>query len=172
MKNTNVIAIADEAGFDYIEVASPRSWRPTRGALIGFANWEELEEVANEYGLTPVLLVKADGGNWVAKSCAYYPIDVVDYIDEDINEVYYPGDYSRLEDAKAALLDAMTEEEKEAVINRYAGILDELKQLKVGDILIVPISGGSTTVVPCRVMRWHEDNKYYCVGLIDESDEE
>jgi hypothetical protein len=59
----SLVEIADIEGLEYIETTSGTNGYPQniQGAIVGFDNWEQLEEVATKYKLNPINLHKRDG---------------------------------------------------------------------------------------------------------------
>ena len=154
MKQYDFIDLAAQKGLDLIETTSERSGYPLdlKKAIIGFASFEEANELAQEHGLSIEVFQRRDGWNvWYRTgNRAYDPFTrtAEDYGD-DYN-LFTAGDAAdyyenEVDDAICAL------EDNEAVVTYQGSLYEKIKKHSMG---------------------YYFDTHYYAIGLIDWNNED
>jgi hypothetical protein len=158
------IAEDNELKIDYVtsdKNGFPKNLLP---ALVNFENWEQLEKIADEYGLTPVELYKKDGWHsWVSDGEAYRPIDIADYYSEFFTNNELSGFFEN--EVKPFLNDFDNFEDLEKFIAEKKEIHDEIEMLDDEEVAIVS-NGRYYDTMKKNVMCLNYNSSTYKIGLM------
>lgn len=165
--------IAYEYGLELIETTSETSGYPRnlKKAIIGFATFEEAQELADRYGLTVREFTKRDGWQlWVRgrRMWEEYDYEKVfrDALSVDV-EVYRPGEESVVMEAlRNSLGDCDILESMRCLIDKTEQVLDALDSCEDSEF-IVAVCGDVEGVYKRKVMSYSYDSSSYAIGIAE-----
>lgn len=161
--------IADMEGLRYVETTSGSNGYPSniQGAIVGFENWEQLEEVALKYNLNPINLHRRDGWQLYERqgnasepyknSCNDYGDDYAQYDDADAYQKQIMEDvlpYAELS----------TFEEVEEWLKEKKEVYEELLTCGENEIVIT-YQGRFYEKINETSMSFYHDTHNYIIGL-------
>lgn len=149
--------IADIEGLQYVETTSGTNGYPQniQDAIVGFDNWEQLEEVATKYNLNPINLHKRDGWQlYERQGIATEPFK------NSSND--YGDDYFECDDADAYQKQVM--EDVENWVKEIKEVYNEL--LTCGDDeVVITYQGRFFEKINKLSINFSHDTHNYIIGL-------
>lgn len=161
--------IADIEGLEYVETTSGTNGYPQdiQEAIVGFENWEQLEEIAEKYKLEAINLHKRDGWQlYERQGTASEPFKNSsddfgdDYCEYDDADSYQK---SEMEDVFPHL-DLATFEEVEEWLKERKEVYNELLDLEENE-LIITYQGRFYDKIKIVSMSFSHDTHNYIIGL-------
>ena len=177
MKQFDFINLAAQGGFELIETTSERSGYPLdlKKAIIGFASFEEANELAQEHDLSIEVFQRRDGWSlWYRTgNRAYDPFtrtaeqygddynlftadDAADYYENEVQEII--SDFDNFEDVEKFL------KERREVYDAICALDD--------NEAVVTYRGSLYEEIKLHSMSYNFDTHHYAIGLIDWDNED
>lgn len=168
----DLVNIAEEHELELIETTSESNGYPRnlQYALIGFDNFEQAQQIADEYGLSIEIFHSRDGwqlwyrtGNWTFEAfeidetdfgnnyLAFYASDLENYYEDEIKPLL--GDFDNLETLRAFLDDS------EEVMN-------EIERID-NDEVVITHEGRYYLTTKKKGMIFSNDTKIKAIGVIE-----
>ena len=163
--------ISLDKGLEIVETTIERNGHPLHliDAVIGFEDFEQAKEFADEHGLELIWLDKRDGWNlWHRGNNAYEPMKLRPEVELENFIVYGKDDcQSVIDDMRSELLSVDHLSQLTSLICRYNEIVEEIKDLDDGEVALVD-EGCYYGKTKLEVVHWHEpfDNKVTTLGAI------
>lgn len=162
--------LADNNGLQFIETTSATNGYPQdlKPALIGFNDYEEAEEFAQEHGLQTYIFHKRDGWQlWQRSKPAYEPMIISA---EDYGDDYNMFTNDELDDyfgneVKPRLDDFDNMEELKKFLNNQEEIMDELDRCNENEAVIT-YCGDYYDTVKVKSIEWSHDTHNYVIGVM------
>lgn len=136
----------DQDGLSGEEITSGSNGYPSnlRGAVVGFASYEQAEQIASLYGVEVVSLRRRDGWQFYeSQGCAYEDYDMMDVYDCDCNYSIYAD-----EDEFVATIDeVMNEADEDDFDGDYSDFMARMQSLK--DRVLDEDTDGRFFLFPC-----------------------
>ena len=170
MNTIDFLNLANE--FNLIETTSEPNGYPRnlRKAIIGFENFEQVEELAEKHNLSIELFERRDGWDlWARRGMIHKPFDMANiYVEEGYD--FYKNmsfeEFCEREDVHGQLKECADFDEMSAWLESYRDLFEEIESLKEGEILIKD-NDGNTFVSKEYAMQYSYDTHNYTIGLID-----
>lgn len=169
---TNLTTLAQQFNLELISTTDSQNGYPHNEmqAIIGFDNFEQVEELAEKNNLTVEIFSKRDGNDFwfrtdnkayeaFERESADYGEGCETYTKEDVEKYYaneIEGMLSEFEDL----------DELSAFVDSHKAIYSALKNLKDGELLIV-CNGEVCDTVQKTTMSYNNDSCTYAIGLIN-----
>lgn len=162
--------LADNNGLQFIETTSGNNGYPQdlKPALIGFNDYEEAEEFAQEHGLQTYIFHKRDGWQlWQRSKPAYEPMTITS---DDYGDDYNMFTHDELDDyfgneVKPRLDDFDNMEELKKFLNNQEEIMDELDRCNENEAVIT-YCGDYYDTVKVKSIEWSHDTHHYVIGVM------
>lgn len=165
--------IAYENSLEYIETTTGMNGYPKciRGAIIGFATFEEAENVAKEHGLCIRTFFKRDGWQLYQRdsNTTHRPLH--------ITASDYGDDYSQLEtsdrrhffkdEVKPFLEDMESFDDLRKFVSQKEIIFEKLENIDDGQIVIT-YCGAYYETIDRELMEWSNDSKTWVIGVMED----
>lgn len=161
---------ADNNALQFIETTSATNGYPQdlKPALIGFNDYEEAEEFAQEHGLQTYIFHKRDGWQlWQRSKPAYEPMTITS---DDYGDDYNMFTHDELDDyfdneVKPRLDDFDNMEELKKFLNNQEEIMDELDRCNENEAVIT-YCGDYYDTVKVKSIEWSHDTHNYVIGVM------
>lgn len=162
--------LADNNALQFIETTSATNGYPQdlKPALIGFNDYEEAEEFAQEHGLQTYIFHKRDGWQlWQRSKPAYEPMTITS---DDYGDDYNMFTNDELDDyfgneVKPRLDDFDNMEELKKFLNNQEEIMDELDRCNENEAVIT-YCGDYYDTVKVKSIEWSHDTHNYVIGVM------
>jgi len=162
--------LADNNALQFIETTSATNGYPQdlKPALIGFNDYEEAEEFAQEHGLQTYIFHKRDGWQlWQRSKPAYEPMTITS---DDYGDDYNMFTHDELDDyfgneVKPRLDDFDNMEELKKFLNNQEEIMDELDRCNENEAVIT-YCGDYYDTVKVKSIEWSHDTHNYVIGVM------
>lgn len=162
--------LADNNALQFIETTSGNNGYPQdlKPALIGFNDYEEAEEFAQEHGLQTYIFHKRDGWQlWQRSKPAYEPMIISA---ENYGDDYNMFTHDELDDyfgneVKPRLDDFDNMEELKKFLNNQEEIMDELDRCNENEAVIT-YCGDYYDTVKVKSIEWSHDTHNYVIGVM------
>lgn len=162
--------LADNNALQFIETTSATNGYPQdlKPALIGFNDYEEAEEFAQEHGLQTYIFHKRDGWQlWQRSKPAYEPMTITS---DDYGDDYNMFTHDELDDyfgneVKPRLDDFDNMEELKKFLNNQEEIMDELDRCNENEAVIT-YCGDYYDTVKVKSIEWSHDTHHYVIGVM------
>lgn len=137
-------------------------------AIIGFENWQQVEEIAQKYNLDIISFHRKDGWNWYERedfvhepfkiSTSSYGDDYFSFTLEDAEDFYE-------NEVKFALEDFDNIESLQKFINEKKELLDKIEALDE-DEMVITCEGRYYETIKKEMIEWDFDTHHYVIGVI------
>ena len=162
--------LADNNALQFIETTSATNGYPQdlKPALIGFNDYEEAEEFAQEHGLQTYIFHKRDGWQlWQRSKPAYEPMTITS---DDYGDDYNMFTHDELDDyfgneVKPRLDDFDNMEELKKFLNDQEEIMNELERCNENEAVIT-YCGDYYDTVKVKSIEWSHDTHNYVIGVM------
>lgn len=162
--------LADNNALQFIETTSATNGYPQglKPALIGFNDYEEAEEFAQEHGLQTYIFHKRDGWQlWQRSKPAYEAMTITS---DDYGDDYNMFTHDELDDyfdneVKPRLDDFDNMEELKKFLNNQEEIMDELDRCNENEAVIT-YCGDYYDTVKVKSIEWSHDTHNYVIGVM------
>ena len=162
--------LADNNALRFIETTSATNGYPQdlKPALIGFNDYEEAEEFAQEHGLQTYIFHKRDGWQlWQRSKPAYEPMTITS---DDYGDDYNMFTHDELDDyfgneVKPRLDDFDNMEELKKFLNNQEEVMDELDRCNENEAVIT-YCGDYYDTVKVKSIEWSHDTHNYVIGVM------
>ena len=162
--------LADNNALQFIETTSATNGYPQdlKPALIGFNDYEEAEEFAQEHGLQTYIFHKRDGWQlWQRSKPAYEPMTITS---DDYGDDYNMFTHDELDgyfgnEVKPRLDDFDNMEELKKFLNNQEEIMDELDRCNENEAVIT-YCGDYYDTVKVKSIEWSHDTHNYVIGVM------
>ena len=183
MENLN--KIANNEGLQVSEtVKGGNNGYPTgfQNVVIGFFDWEQIEDFIEEHGGTPIMLHKRDGWQlWERCDKVYEPMEITAEMYGDNYEIIHKNDYAdeqafirefilpRLEDVSSVV--TMAE-----IVDRAKDIWSSVESSKTTEGVVIYNDGEFGWIeydtIDLVCIEWSHDTHDYMIGVIINDDDE
>jgi len=165
--------IASENGLQFVETTSERSGYPryVKGALIGFVDFQQAEEVAKKHGLDIEVIEKHDGwnlwyrtGNWANSPLKISEEDLGDdfrfFKAEDWEDFYE-------DEVRPFIADCADWDELDAFISDMRRLDEEIENLDAdSNDVVVACNGKYYDTIDTKPMQFSWDSKTTAIALV------
>ena len=172
MKTKDLRFIAQENDLQYIETTSERNGYPSKikGAIIGFDNFDQAQEIANENDLSIEVFTKKDG--WQL----WYRTGNSAYKEFEIDSSFYGEDYLELEagmdeedffneEIEPFILDCNNFDELDKFIENKKEIFGAIQAAAKNEVVLVH-NGYYFETIKTTSMEFYHDTNHSAIGLI------
>lgn len=173
MKKNEFIKLAENKGLKIVEVTQGMNGYPSGEykAIIGFEDFKQAEDLAEEFGLEVVELRIRDGWQFYEKiGRRYNAFDEYEvYLSDDYNHYEYMSfeDFCKREDVLGTLAEANSFDEMEANLEYYKTIYEYIQNLKECESVVVHRESGQVETVNKECCRYHYDVWHHEIAIID-----
>lgn len=168
--------IGEQNDLTFVETTSASNGYPSyiKPALIGFDNFEQAQNLADQTGASIQVFQKKDGWQlWYRTGVEAFEAlsnSAEDYGD-NFSEEHFSSEEEVLEDLKETLRDLETPdfETLETFISDRKEIWEEIENADLETEIVISNYGKYFETIPKRSMNWSHDTKHLVIGLIQES---
>ena len=177
MRSFDFIKLAEEKGLELVEVTQGINGYP-RGvykAIVGFEDFQEAEDLAEEFGLEIVELRSRDGWQFYEElGRRYEPFAASEaYRDEyDLWPRITYAEYISQEDVLGTLATAEDFDEMTAMLERYKEIFEEIELLESDELVAVHRESGEAERVKEYTCHYHYDVWRHEIALVNKDEDE
>lgn len=178
MRGFDFIKLAEEKSLNLVEVTQGMNGYP-KGlykAIIGFENFKEAEDLAEEFGLELVAMRSRDGWQFYEElGRRYEPFSACDAYEENDYDILPRMSYARYinqENILGNLAEVSGFDDMSAIIDRHKHIFEEIECLEDGELVVVHRESGEAERVKEYTCHYHYDVWQYEIALINPEGDE